>query len=176
MTGRSKMLIAAGAIAALATSFGAGRLARPAKVETRVVEKEVVKWQTRVEYRESAAAKAETHEVIKRVYVPVQLPGGQVATQVTETIGKETAVETKTERASEAIAASETVREKTVVKFIEARPPNWTAGALVGWDSGKPVYGGIVSRRILGSIELGAWATTTGLQMPIPGGALLVRW
>lgn len=62
-------------------------------------------------------------------------------------------------------------REASVIQ-TPAAPPSWRVGGLAGLSASGPVYGGEVSRRVLGPIWVGAW----GLSVPAGGVSVGVEW
>lgn len=156
----------AAAIAAgiLAVGYGTGRLTTPAKL----VERDRV---VSVDRDVETSAHAYVGRTEKTVEAKTNWrtvtrwePGGAV-TQTTE------AASAKDERASAFVAESD-VKVKEVVKYrdvehtktIEGKRPDWVLSAQVGsrLDGWRPVYGGAVDRRILGSVYAGAWVQASG--------------
>ena len=159
----------AAAVAAgiLAVGYGAGRMSTPAKL----VERDRVVSVDRVSEASSHAYVGQTE---KKVEVKTNWrtvtrwePGGAV-TQTTEVASA------KDEKASTSVAESD-VKVKEVVKYrdvehtkmVEGKKPDWILTAQVGsrLDGWRPVYGGAVDRRILGSVYAGAWAQASGASL-----------
>lgn len=156
---KRRIAIAAGAVLALVAAFIGGRYSRPAevrelvKVETKTVT--VTEWKDRV--------------VEKRVEGPVRIrtvtrevPGGERVVTVVEERGPVT-VDRRQDRAGESkeTGSSAIVSERVT----KAARPDWRASVLAGWDADAPslrpeTYGVEVSRRVVGTVWLGAWART----------------
>jgi hypothetical protein len=156
---KRRALIAAGVTLALVAAFVGGRYAAPVevreivKVETKTVT--VTEWKDRI--------------VEKRVEGPVRIrtvtrevPGGERVVTVVEERGPVT-VDRSQDRAGESReTGSSTVVSERVTKVAK---PGWRASVLAGWDADAPalrpeLYGVEVSRRLVGTVWIGAWART----------------
>lgn len=148
-------------LAALVCSFVLGYLAAPkaaARVEERVVEVEKVV-EKRVEVKVAAEAK---RVVVYRERV-VQPDGTRVEREI-ERADTVTKVEVKMN--------TETKRDtKRDVERVEVARPDWRVGVLAGVDArqvslvplspGPLVFGGIVERRLVGPVSVGAWGLSS---------------
>ena len=154
-----------------------GRWAAPTKVEwrERVVEKlvEVESEKKETKRDGSLALEAKHHETLR--FRRVRKPDGTVvddlrrdrgATAAAAGASSESRVETK-------IEYRDRVVEVERFKVVEAKQPYWSAGARLGLSlSPRPVYGGVVERRLAGPFWIGAWADTTKAA----GLSLRVEW
>ena len=137
---------------------------RPAKVveKTRTVDRVVqVKAESRAEIRQEA--KQETVERVRVVY-RWRKPDGSEVTKETESEGRRTETERRGSSEDRRVLALRHEQIAERVKLIERSAPNWGIGAQAGLRLGdlKPVFGGEVSRRVVGPVWLGAWANTSG--------------
>lgn len=179
MTWRRWLAAAAFALASLVGSFAAGRFTAP----TRVEEREHVVYRDRVKIErvtEQAQAKATEQQQAVRVvtrWIRTTAPDGSTREEQTTDSSAATAAKTSEASSSSDKLASEkeTFVDKQRERIVETRRQDWSASLLVGWDrlQARPnVFGGMVSRRIIGPVELGAWATTERTA----GIAATVRW
>lgn len=177
--------VAAGSLLLLAGAFSAGRFLTPAKVvervvtETRTVEKLIVdeesirelKEQNR-EFREqlSEMKKAIHRETRTTKYADgreetIKVEDINVSKVVTEQTVKYVDREVKTTETryvDRTVDVHHTI-EKT--KTVEAAKPDWRVGAVVGVnlsDITKPVYGGLVERRIIGPVSVVGMGLSNG--------------
>lgn len=121
-------------------AFAGGRYLTPTKIETKTVE---------VEHKETEAER-EKHK--DTTTVTTEKPDG---TRVTET---HTVEDTNARRSTD----STTDKQSDTVKTYAGVRTSITALAGLGSLSGPPIYGGAVSRSILGPVNAGAWALTNG--------------
>lgn len=110
------------------------------------------------------------------VYRPVRLPGpGCPVAQEIEVERGPSRATTERRAESSSAARTESVRTVEVVRPLELRP-TWSVAALLGWDRGRALYGGAVSRRVLGPFEAGAWVLAPGIARPAVGVSLGIHW
>lgn len=181
MTARRWFIAAAVGLLLLAASFGAGRYTAPVRtVEKTVTVERHVRSETKAETHAAAAsqATAATERVVWRTRTIVLPDGtrettregerGASSTTDTRTAVNDTKVETRIEYRDRI-----EWREKTV----DARRPDWHAGALVGVRglSLRPQFGGVIERRVLGSASVGLYGIGSlsgldgaGLALTIP--------
>jgi hypothetical protein len=160
----SKWTIGGSALALLVLGVAIGRFATPSKIieRDRIVETArdtELTWRAYVGHTETKNETKTKWETVTK-----WLPGGTVVqTQV--------AVQDHTETASTDVKTSEgRLVEKLVERvveherIVEAKKPDWLFGASAGLrlDDGAPVYGGEVSRRILGPIFVKGWLQASG--------------
>jgi hypothetical protein len=178
---RKQIAIGLGALALCALSFSLGRFGVAERVEVKEVEKIVeVEVETVVEVEKI---------VEKKVYIgadktkirrtEVTKPDGTIVK--TEDINVDTTTHESTDKETVKTEVVERVVEKAVdrvVEVVKEKPvPDWRVGPLVGVNASElpglldgnhfdPLthmsFGAIVERRILGSLSLGAWATSSG--------------
>src|SRR5712664_3790852 len=138
------------ALLACVVAYGFGRYAQPAKIviktETVMVEKEIIKWRTKIV--------RDQHEY--KTVVEHKFPDGTLVRKSTDEKDSTTKID-QTENKRDSSTSS---------KVTEWRRSNWRIGALLGADirrlgSGFD-YGGRVERRLLGPIWFGAEGNSTG--------------
>jgi hypothetical protein len=156
---KRRLYIALGAAIALAAAFVGGRYSRP--VEVREVVKVETKTVTVTEWKDRIVEKRVEGPVRIRT-VTREVPGGERVVTVVEERGP-----VVTDRASDAAGSTASKTTGTVVseRVIKAAQPGWRASVLAGWDAGSPslrpeTYGVEVSRRVVGTVWIGAWART----------------
>jgi hypothetical protein len=92
------------------------------------------------------------------------LPGGTVVQTVVANSDHTEA--STTDVAESGGKLKERIVEKIVdrERIVENEKPDWLIGAKAGLrlDDGQPVYGGEISRRIIGPVFVGAWAQASG--------------
>jgi hypothetical protein len=152
------------ALAILLVGFGFGRFATPSKVveRDRIVETTrdtELTWHAYVGHTESKIETKTQWQTVTKWE-----PGGTIIQTVqavqdhTETAHTDTAqTDGKfTERVVEKIVERE--------RIVEAKAPDWLLGGKAGLrlDTGTPVYGGEVARRIIGPVFAGAWVQASG--------------
>ena len=154
------------AVAILLVGYAFGRFTTPSKVIERdhIVETSrdtELTWHAYVGHTES---KSETKVAWKTE--TKWLPGGAVVQTVV-------ANSDHTESASSNVAENDGKLQERIVekivdheRIIESKKPDWLVGAKVGLglDGWKPIYGGEVSRRIVGPVFVAAWAQAGGLS------------
>lgn len=172
-------LIGVGAIAALVLAFLAGRRTAPVRVEERVkIETKTVVDQEAVA-RALTEAKAEWERSTKtRTTTRIVYRDGKPIEKVvyvdrdvlqTATIGIKESSETETKTHGETIS---TTTQDKVTTFAR---PTWRLAAQAGWSFDakalRPsIFGGELSRQVLGPLWLGAWArtdSTAGLSLAL---------
>jgi hypothetical protein len=156
---RTRLYIAGGVLLAVVAAFLGGRFAAPVRVEEKV----------RVETRTVTVTEWKDRIIEKRIAGPVRVrtitiekPGGE---RVVERIVERGPVTTETAAdlsGSTAVAASSAAASSRVV---ESARPGWRASVAAGWAPERltlrpEVYGVEVSRRIVGTVWIGAWART----------------
>jgi hypothetical protein len=160
----SKLTAAGIAVAILLVGYGTGRLTTPNKLieRDRIVETSrdtELTWHAYVGRTES---KSETKVAWKTE--TKWLPGGVVVQTIV-------ANSDHTKAASANVAENDgKLQERTVEKIVdherivESKKSDWLVGAKVGLglDGWKPVYGGEVTRRIIGPVFVGVWAQASG--------------
>lgn len=170
---QKKIALVAGAVALLGGTFLAGRYTVPIKVVERIVEKQVIvekvsetKLMELVEQnREFRNQLTEIKKSIHRETRTIKHPNGLVETTKVEDINVSKVVKEQeikyVDRENKVVETKYVDRtvevEKQVVKTVEAKRPDWRAGVLVGvnlTDMTKPVYGGMLERRIVGPLSV----------------------
>lgn len=180
------------ALLALAAAFSAGRFLSPEKVVEKVVEVErvveVVK-ESELEavveelVEEVRTLKSQLTDVKKSIHREtrtVQHPSGMVETVKVEDINVSKVVKEQEikyvdrEVKTVEIRYVDRVVEKEVEKVVEKKKlvtsrPDWRVSPMVGfnstgegWVKGNLTYGGMVERRIIGGVSVGAWGLTSG--------------
>jgi hypothetical protein len=156
---KRRLYIALGAALALAAAFVGGRYSRP--VEVREVVKVETKTVTVTEWKDRIVEKRVEGPVRIRT-VTREVPGGERVVTVVEERGP-----VVTDRASDAAGstASRTTENVVSVRVVESARPGWRLSVAAGWDaealSLRPeLYGVEVSRRLVGTVWIGAWART----------------
>jgi hypothetical protein len=140
-----KYLIIGGVALGIAVlGFAFGRYSAPVKV----VEKEKIKI-VEVEKKKVNEKKDVTTVVVTK-------PDGTTTTTTRDTSVTDSSTDTST------VATSEKSKTTTYKK------PNWVVAGLIGADvsnfslKSKPIYGGSVSRKVLGPISVGGWGMSNG--------------
>jgi hypothetical protein len=166
---RRRALIGVVGVVLLAGSFAAGRFSAPLRVETREVEKEVVKWREKLvekEVRVEVAAKVLT----KTVYVDrVITKEGEIRERIVERTAEASSSSNTGTKETEATSEGEKVREVEKVRTVTLQP-DWRVAVMAGasWNpplipiAGPLVLGASVDRRIVGGFSLGIWGMTGG--------------
>lgn len=153
---RRRLLIAGGSLVALAAAFLAGRYATPAKVVERV--KVETKTVTVTEWKDRLVEKR-VQGPVREVEHIVEKPGAErVITRWTE----RGPVTTDTTTDSSGSSATKTDAKTDASRIVTAQP-SWRIEGQAGWSRLSPapdLYGLGVSRRIAGTVWLGAWART----------------
>jgi len=142
------------AVTCLIGAFLAGRYTAPTK--TLITEKT----QTSAQISAQSATLSDADTQTETTVTTIEKPTGEKET-VTH-ITKDT--EAASKRVAESVASSQTSTEST--KTIENAAGKVTLSALAGYsihDLGSPVYGGSVSKQILGPISVGVWGLSTGV-------------
>jgi hypothetical protein len=151
--------IAAGSALLLVAAFLGGRFSAPVKVEERV----------KVETRTVTVTEWKDRVVEKRVAGPVRVrtitierPGGE---RIVERVVERGPVTTETAAESAGQSSSAASSVGVSERVVESARPGWRLSAVAGWDaealSLRPdLYGVEVSRRVVGTVWLGAWART----------------
>lgn len=159
------LAVAGGVAAAFVVGELHGRRSAPAQVETR----DRVVYQDRViEKRVEVAAKVETAQTRRHmVRTRVTRPDGTREERTELHVGADT---TKAEQTTHVDAREETrhvTRDTEVV--VEHVRNDWTVSTLVGADASlvlrgelRPIFGGLVQRRVLGPVSVGAWGLSSG--------------
>jgi hypothetical protein len=150
--------IAAGSAFLLVAAFLGGRFSAPTKV------REVVKVETKIE----TVTEWKDRVVEKRVAGPVRVrtitiekAGERIVERVVER-GPVT-TERSGESAGQSLSAASSIGVSS--RVVESARPGWRLSVAAGWDaealSLRPgLYGVEVSRRVAGTVWLGAWART----------------
>jgi hypothetical protein len=153
---KRRALIAAGSLLALVAAFTAGRFAAPAKVVERV--KVETKTVTVTEWKDRVVEKR-TQGPVRVVERVVEKPGeGRVVTRWID----RGPVTTDTTRDGSGSASTKTDAKTDASRVVTAQP-SWHIEGQAGWSRLSPspdLYGFGVSRRIAGTVWLGAWART----------------
>lgn len=184
MTTRGVAIVSVGA-AALVLAFFAGRFTKPVHMESERVDLGI---ETQQAISVATTDKNTGHTVTKRKTVrsapaiPSQPPPpGQpcpACPEVKETIEEEITSDTTSDETAVANATAAArvtlVDEKRVEDYAR---PSWRLAAQAGWKWDAPslqpsIYGGEVSRRIVGPVWLGAWARTDSTA----GVSLALEW
>lgn len=169
--------IAASALA-LGAAFLAGRFSR----SERVVTKDVVHVEQKIEYRDRVvtqtakvasvdqAAQIRTVTVVKTRW----LPGGAVEKEQTTTLAKDTdrhEAKQESTQATRDVLATKDLRLDETHATERTERPGWSLALLPGYQFagskainlyGPLVLGAAVERRIIGPVFVGAWASTSG--------------
>jgi hypothetical protein len=143
------------AVALLIAGYGLGRFHGPAMREQMIVTdtREEVRWRSRVEVVSASQTDVRTRKVTR------WLPSGEVR-HVEELVDRSTDVlVAREDRAREEVRTE--VKIERVIERVPAPLPDWTAAAMVGRHDGETVAGGMVARRIVGPLSLGAWGTSS---------------
>ncbi len=151
--------IVAGLVIAV-VGFSTGRISKrppaPAKAEVH----EVTKYVDRVVYQDRVVTVAGKDRVIHRVVKVAVAPDGTQTKEVTTDSDTRTQVAQTSETHVDHATAAEHVRE---VKITTVARPDWRLGALAGLNLDRqPLYGGEVTRRILGPFDAGAVVIRAG--------------
>jgi hypothetical protein len=148
---------------ALTLAYLLGRWSRqPARIVSTEIERTSEARGYAATYVQTAAVRTETRTRTRTVWRQTER-GPEVE--------QETSTDTGAASVTEAQAAE--VRVEYRDRVVERPRQDWALTALAGHDGGM-VYGGMVSRRILGPVELGAWATHG--RAWAAGAALTLRW
>ncbi len=157
-------MIAGGAIIALAAAFLAGRYSRKSETVTvdRVVYQDREKVVTQIQVKEVKVADVQ----ILTKWRTVTTRGNDGAT----TIVREVVKDSTSHAQNMTEAKKDDARDKYVLSdqrhsvTVTARPEGWMLAGSVGTRFGgwKPVYGGQVSKRLIGPITVGLSASTDG--------------
>jgi hypothetical protein len=150
------------------TGYAFGRYSAPDRVVTK--EHETVRTVTQVDTRaqEEVVALRSQLETLKRSTHRVETvkPDGTrtVTTDTNTERNRDTTSDKTTHAEQQTVAQTETTREVTKTVEVTRERPQWRVGPLVGFDlrTRTPVYGGIVERRILGPVSLGAVGLSNG--------------
>jgi hypothetical protein len=156
---RARLYIAAGVLLALVAAFIGGRFSAPVRVEEKV----------RVETKTVTVTEWKDRVVEKRIAGPVRVrtitierPGGE---RVVERVVERGPVTVERSGESEGQSSSTASSVGVSERVVESARPGWRLSAVAGWDaealSLRPeLYGVEVSRRVVGTVWLGAWART----------------
>lgn len=149
MSLKTKVLIVAGAIV---LAFAAGRYSAPGSIKTEAKNEQSEEKKTK--------EKEETNTERRKITKEITRPDG---TKETTVVDEEIVKKKKSD------ATSEKTKETNVVKTEETRSGSkLTVSALAGAKikfSGplEPVYGGMVSKEILGPVSIGAFGLSNGV-------------
>jgi hypothetical protein len=156
---RTRLCVAAGVLLALVAAFLGGRFAAPVRVEEKV----------RVETKTVTVTEWKDRVIEKRVAGPVRVrtitiekPGGE---RVVERIVERGPVTTETAAESAGQSSSAASSVGVSERVVESARPGWRLSVAAGWApealSLRPgLYGVEVSRRVAGTVWIGAWAKT----------------
>lgn len=162
MLDKRKLAIGGAALAALVGSFAAGRFSAPRQVAEHIVTSErdtSLTWHAYVG-RTVTVAKTDT-----RWRTVTQWRQDGSVEQRTEAVATS---ETKTTKDETESGGSETTAARTLdsERTPLQKAPDWLLSVRTGVDARlAPIYGGSVSRRVLGPLYAEAWA-----QWPLAGG------
>jgi hypothetical protein len=171
-----RLYIAAGVLLALCAAFLGGRFSAPVRVVESASAKQTSTAAAAVEQKNNATAVQDVTRHTERrkaparpASAPVQTPAGLMCPEcpavdveiVDERIGTRL-TDLGTLRGA-AVAAS--TSEAKSSRVVESARPGWRVSVAAGWDaealSLRPeTYGVEVSRRVAGTVWLGAWART----------------
>jgi hypothetical protein len=161
VTARTRILIGSGVLVALALSFAAGRYSRPAHVETRtetVYRDRVVERQTKsTEVKATADVQVQTRTVTR--WLPS--PAGPIIERTEETGTHATSSTAAVSTETRDVEAERVTTKTQSTTTTQTDPDHWRIGVTAGLArSLDRIYGVDVSRRIIGPVWLGAWATS----------------
>jgi hypothetical protein len=153
-----RLYLAAGVLLALVAAFLGGRFSAPVRVEEKVrVETKVV---TVTEWKDRIVEKRVAGPVRVRT-ITIEKAGERIVERVVER-GPVT-TETAADSAGSSSAAASSVGVSS--RVVESARPGWRLSVAAGWDAEaltlRPgLYGVEVSRRVAGTVWVGAWART----------------
>lgn len=161
---KKRLLIALGAIAALALAFSAGRFAAPAKIHTVTVTQTVVKTEIKtVEVEKRVEAKAQVVYVDRIIYKDGTVHE-KTETRIAETSTTDHASKTDEKESTKVAAKTE--------QIVSNDYPRLTVGLLGGYQFKSQVnlipqlgpfaLGLTVQYRIAGPLQVGAFGLSTG--------------
>lgn len=154
--------IAAATVIAAVAGFFLGRSTAPARVEVR---EKVVEKQVAGKAKESASVEAENivrRDETRRVVHEVRHRDGTVERTATSEAVRSSEAAAKREEQSREVEVRYVDKfiDRETVKVVEAKA-TWGIAARAGIASGpRAIYGAEVSRRVLGPLWLGVYATT----------------
>jgi hypothetical protein len=156
---RTRLYIAAGVLLALVAAFLGGRFSAPARVEEKV--RVETKIQTVTEWKDRVVEKRVAGPVRVRT-ITIEKPGGE---RVVERVVERGPVTTETAADLSGSTAVTASSEAASSRVVESARPGWRLSVSAGWAPERltlrpEVYGVEVSRRVVGTVWLGAWART----------------
>ena len=137
----------------------AGKRSVPARVETRTVTKEVVKWREKIVKVESQTANQSQSENVKLVTRWRTLPSGEKV--VEQSKEKVSTASTATRSESSGVMESSTTSSRAAeTTRVIVYPPvrKWSVSAIAGVDLKLNRQFGLQVQRDLGPFTVGAWA------------------
>lgn len=148
---KSKIFLA---VVALATSAAVGRWSAPEKI------KEVVKTVEVEKKSDQTSSNTDRDRHKKTVITETIYPDGRKETKTVITDDIET--KRQTDSKSEDEVAKNTDSEREVTKSGSRLSISALAGTKLSFDATPPVFGGMISKEVLGPISIGVWGLSNG--------------